>query len=172
MSLSEKMSMYQKASSFWFRWFSRPIPRPPCDWLSSPHWSGLVCPTRKEANTGKSGHSEQVSHDWVVIMGLLTREDVLRLGSSGRQSLTAFLKLLPLPPTPFHHFILVSSPLLLPGWMASLTQWTGVWACSRRWWRKGRPGMLSPWGGKGHVWATEQEQKKKEKQGHRTFLNL
>ena len=58
------------------------------------------------------------------------------------------------------------------GWMASLTQWTGVWACSRRWWRTGRPGMLSPWGGKGHVWATEQEQKKKEKQGHRTFLNL
>ena len=21
------------------------------------------------------------------------------------------------------------------GWMASMTQWTGVWACSRRWWR-------------------------------------
>ena len=28
------------------------------------------------------------------------------------------------------------------GWMASPTQWTGVWANSRRWWRTGKPGML------------------------------
>ena len=28
------------------------------------------------------------------------------------------------------------------GWMASLTQWTCVWANSRRWWRTGKPGML------------------------------
>ena len=28
------------------------------------------------------------------------------------------------------------------GWMASLTQWTWVWANSGRWWRKGKPGML------------------------------
>ena len=27
------------------------------------------------------------------------------------------------------------------GWMASLTQWTWVWANSRRWWGTGRPGM-------------------------------
>ena len=26
------------------------------------------------------------------------------------------------------------------GWMASLAQWTRVWAGSRRWWRTGRPG--------------------------------
>ena len=25
-------------------------------------------------------------------------------------------------------------------WVASLTQWTGVWASSRRWWRTGKPG--------------------------------
>ena len=28
------------------------------------------------------------------------------------------------------------------GWMASLTQWTWVWASSGRWWRIGKPGML------------------------------
>ena len=28
------------------------------------------------------------------------------------------------------------------GWMASPTQWTWVWASSRRWWRTGKPGML------------------------------
>ena len=28
------------------------------------------------------------------------------------------------------------------GWMASLTQWTWVWANSRRWWRTGKPGVL------------------------------
>ena len=28
------------------------------------------------------------------------------------------------------------------GWMASLTQWTRVWASSRRWWRTGKPGVL------------------------------
>ena len=28
------------------------------------------------------------------------------------------------------------------GWMASLTQWTWVWAKSGRWWRTGNPGML------------------------------
>ena len=27
-------------------------------------------------------------------------------------------------------------------WMASPTQWTWVWANSRRWWRTGTPGML------------------------------
>ena len=28
------------------------------------------------------------------------------------------------------------------GWMASLTQWTWVWANSRRWWRTGKAGVL------------------------------
>ena len=28
------------------------------------------------------------------------------------------------------------------GWMASPTQWTRVWASSRRWWRTGKPGVL------------------------------
>ena len=28
------------------------------------------------------------------------------------------------------------------GWMASLTQWTWVWANSRRWWRTGNRGVL------------------------------
>ena len=30
------------------------------------------------------------------------------------------------------------------GWMASPTQWTWVWATSRRWWRTGKPGVLQP----------------------------
>ena len=28
------------------------------------------------------------------------------------------------------------------GWMASLTQWTWIWASSRRWWRTGKPGVF------------------------------
>ena len=28
------------------------------------------------------------------------------------------------------------------GWIASSTQWTWVWANSRRWWRTGKPGVL------------------------------
>ena len=28
------------------------------------------------------------------------------------------------------------------GWMASLTQWTRIWANSGRWWRAGKPGVL------------------------------
>ena len=30
------------------------------------------------------------------------------------------------------------------GWMASLTQWTRVWANSRRYWSTGKPGVLHP----------------------------
>ena len=43
------------------------------------------------------------------------------------------------------------------GWIASLTQWTWVWASSRSWWWTGRPGMLQSTGsqGAGHNWATE-----------------
>ena len=32
------------------------------------------------------------------------------------------------------------------GWMASPTQWTWVWANSRRWWRTGKPDVLQPMG--------------------------
>ena len=32
--------------------------------------------------------------------------------------------------------------------MASLTQWTWVWASSGRWWRTGKPSILHPWGRK------------------------
>ena len=44
------------------------------------------------------------------------------------------------------------------GWMASLTQWTWVWASSRRWWGTGRPGVLQSMGPPRvrHDWVTEQ----------------
>ena len=47
------------------------------------------------------------------------------------------------------------------GWMESSTQWTWVWANSRRWWRTGKPGMLQSMGLQRvrHNWATEQQQK-------------
>ena len=43
------------------------------------------------------------------------------------------------------------------GWMASLTQWTGVWVNSGSWWWTGRPGVLWFMGSQrvGHDWATE-----------------
>ena len=43
------------------------------------------------------------------------------------------------------------------GWMASLTQWTWVWANSRSWWWTGRPGVLRFMGSRRvrHDWATE-----------------
>ena len=31
------------------------------------------------------------------------------------------------------------------GWMASPTQWTWIWAKSRRWWRTGKPGVQAVW---------------------------
>ena len=45
------------------------------------------------------------------------------------------------------------------GWMASSTQWTWVWANSRRLWRTGKPGMLQSMGSQrlGHDWVTEQQ---------------
>ena len=44
------------------------------------------------------------------------------------------------------------------GWMASPTQWTGVLASFRRWWRTGKPGSLQSMGSQrvGQDWATEQ----------------
>ena len=46
------------------------------------------------------------------------------------------------------------------GWMASPTQWTGVWASSGRWWRMQNPGVLQSMGLQrdGHDWAREQQQ--------------
>ena len=32
------------------------------------------------------------------------------------------------------------------GWMASLTQWTWVWASSESWWRTGKPGVVQSMG--------------------------
>ena len=45
------------------------------------------------------------------------------------------------------------------GWMASLTEWTWIWANSGRQWRTGEPGMLQFMGsqGVGHDLATEQQ---------------
>ena len=44
------------------------------------------------------------------------------------------------------------------GWIASVTQWTWVWAGSRSWWWTGSPGVLQSMGSQrvGHDWATEQ----------------
>ena len=49
------------------------------------------------------------------------------------------------------------------GWdgrMALLTQWTWVWASSRRWWRTGKPGVLQSVGSQraGHDWTTTRSQ--------------
>ena len=45
------------------------------------------------------------------------------------------------------------------GWMASLTEWTWVWANSGRWWWTGKPGMLQSMGSQrvGYNWATEKQ---------------
>ena len=42
-------------------------------------------------------------------------------------------------------------------WMASLIQWTWVWANSRSWWWTGKPGMLQSTGSQraGHDWVIE-----------------
>ena len=44
------------------------------------------------------------------------------------------------------------------GWMASPSQWTWVWASSRRWWRTRKPGVLQSLGSQRvrHNWVTEQ----------------
>ena len=48
------------------------------------------------------------------------------------------------------------------GWMASLTQWTWVWASSGRWWWTGKPGMQSMGLQRvGHHWVTEQQQQQR-----------
>ena len=46
------------------------------------------------------------------------------------------------------------------GWIALQTQWTWVWAGSRRWWRTGQHGVLQSMESQivGHNWVTEQQQ--------------
>ena len=46
------------------------------------------------------------------------------------------------------------------GWIASLTQWTWVWARSKRQWRTGKPRVLQSMGSQraGHNLTTEQQQ--------------
>ena len=40
-------------------------------------------------------------------------------------------------------------------WMISPTQWTWVWAGSRRWWRTGQPGMLQSMGSQSRTWLSD-----------------
>ena len=40
------------------------------------------------------------------------------------------------------------------GWMASLTQWTLVWANSGRWWKTGKPGVLQSMGSQSWTWLS------------------
>ena len=40
------------------------------------------------------------------------------------------------------------------GWMASMTQWTWVWACSGRWWWI-RKVCCSPWGSQSWTWLSD-----------------
>ena len=59
------------------------------------------------------------------------------------------------------------------GWTASLTQWTWVWASSRRWWRTGKPGCCSPWGCRvGHNSVTGQQQWYNYNHKYSAFLSL
>ena len=41
------------------------------------------------------------------------------------------------------------------GWMASLTQWTWVWANSGRQWRTGKPGVLQSMGLQSCIWLSD-----------------
>ena len=45
------------------------------------------------------------------------------------------------------------------GWMASLTQWTWVWANSGQWWGTGKPSMLQSMGSQraGHEGEADQQ---------------
>ena len=45
------------------------------------------------------------------------------------------------------------------GWMASLTQWTWIWASSGRWWRTGKPSMLQSIGSRSRTHCANEQQK-------------
>ena len=53
------------------------------------------------------------------------------------------------------------------GWIASLPQWTWVWASSRRRWRTGKPGMLQSMGLQSWTWLSDWTTSSKE--GEREF---
>ena len=55
------------------------------------------------------------------------------------------------------------------GWMASLIQWTWVWANSGSWWWTGKLGTLPPWG---HNWVTELNRSDSGWWVHHNFLYL
>ena len=57
------------------------------------------------------------------------------------------------------------------GWMASLTQWTWVWASSGRLWRTGKPGMLPFMGSQrvGYGLESEQQQQLSETISYLSF---
>ena len=44
------------------------------------------------------------------------------------------------------------------GWVESPTQWTWVWASSRRWWRRGKLGVLHWWVAKNWMWLKTEQQ--------------
>ena len=60
------------------------------------------------------------------------------------------------------------------GWMASLTQWTWVWASSRSWWWTGKPGVLQSIGSQRveHDWAIELTEFKVRKKPPGSNINL
>ena len=41
------------------------------------------------------------------------------------------------------------------GWMASLTEWTWIWANFKRWWRSGKPSMLQSVGSQSQTWFSD-----------------
>ena len=55
------------------------------------------------------------------------------------------------------HVWLFATPWTVDGWMASLTQWTWIWASSGSWWWTGKPGVLQSFRLQRvrHNWATE-----------------
>ena len=58
------------------------------------------------------------------------------------------------------------------GWMASLTQWTWVWASSRRWWRTGKSRVLQSMQLQRvrHNWVSEQQQELSRGEGKLFFF--
>ena len=57
------------------------------------------------------------------------------------------------------------------GWMASLTQWTWVWANSKRQWKTGKPGLLQSTGSQRDT-AERLNSNNKELQGHNSALGI
>ena len=41
------------------------------------------------------------------------------------------------------------------GWRASLTWWTWVWASSKSWWLRGKPGLLQSIGSQSQTWLSD-----------------